>query len=215
MMRRWISRCFMPAAEPAPLPGRWKNRGPTSFPVFEALLKHVPAPHGDPEKSLQMQITSIQYNDYVGRIGVGRIYNGRIKTGQQVKVVRARWLEIKSKVQQVQVVRRPGPQECRRSQCRRHRGSDRLGIGGYQDSICDPINPQPLEAEDVEPPTLTMMFSVNDSPFVGKEGKYVTSRNLARAALQGIGINVALKVKKPTRKTRSASPAAACCIWAF
>jgi len=72
-------------------------------PVFEALLKHVPAPHGDPEKSLQIQISSILYNDYVGRIGVGRIYNGRIKTGQQVAVCRRDETQVKSKVQQVQV----------------------------------------------------------------------------------------------------------------
>src|SRR5689334_2811640 len=72
-------------------------------PVFEALLKHVPAPHGDPEKSLQIQISSIQYNDYVGRIGVGRIYNGVIKSGQQVSVVRRDGSKVKSKVQQRQV----------------------------------------------------------------------------------------------------------------
>src|SRR5207237_2531467 len=71
--------------------------------VFEALLKHVPAPHGDPDKSLQIRIASIQYNDYVGRIGVGRIYNGFIKTGQQVKIVRREGSVVQSKVQQVQV----------------------------------------------------------------------------------------------------------------
>src|SRR5580658_2312159 len=72
-------------------------------PVFEALLKHVPAPHGDPEQTLQIQISSIQYNDYVGRIGVGKIHNGRIKSGQQVTVWRRDGTRIKSKVQQVQV----------------------------------------------------------------------------------------------------------------
>src|SRR6478672_11628641 len=77
--------------------------GKDILPVFEALLKHVPAPHGDPDKSLQIQISSINYNDYVGRIGVGRVYNGRIKTGQQVKIVRRDGTIIASKVQQVQV----------------------------------------------------------------------------------------------------------------
>src|SRR5881392_95094 len=72
-------------------------------PVFEALLKHVPAPHGDLDKSLQIQITTILYNDYVGRIGVGRIYNGRIKTGQQITIVRRDGTQIKSKLQQLQV----------------------------------------------------------------------------------------------------------------
>src|SRR5436305_8971607 len=73
-------------------------------PVFEALLKHVPAPHGDPDKSLQIRIASIQYNDYVGRIGVGRIYNGRIKSGQQVSIVKSDGDVVKSKPQQVQVL---------------------------------------------------------------------------------------------------------------
>src|ERR1700733_5805541 len=71
-------------------------------PVFEALLKHIPAPHGDPEKPLQIRVSSIQYNDYVGRIGVGRIYNGRIKTGQQVTVVKRDGSMVKRKVAQVQ-----------------------------------------------------------------------------------------------------------------
>src|SRR6266513_2619075 len=81
----------------------WKLEEPGKDirPVFEALLKHVPGPHGDPEKSLQIQIQTIQYNDYVGRIGVGRVYNGRIKTGQQVTVCKRDGSQIKSRVQQV------------------------------------------------------------------------------------------------------------------
>src|SRR5580704_7985302 len=76
--------------------------GTDIIPVFEALLKHVPAPHGDPDHALQMQISSIQYNDYVGRIGVGRIYNGRIKTGQPVVVVKRDGTQVKTRAQQVQ-----------------------------------------------------------------------------------------------------------------
>src|SRR5438874_12645880 len=83
----------------------WKLEEPGTDiePVFEALLKHVPAPHGDPDKSLQIQITTINYNDYVGRIGVGRVYNGRIKTGQQLTIVSRDGKVVKSKAQQVQV----------------------------------------------------------------------------------------------------------------
>src|SRR5258706_13701673 len=80
----------------------WKSeeKGTNITPVFEALLKHIPAPHGDPEKSLQIQISSIQYNDYVGRIGVGRIYNGVIKTGEQGRIVRRGGKKIKSNGEQ-------------------------------------------------------------------------------------------------------------------
>ena len=77
----------------------WKLEQPGKDiqPVFEALLRHVPAPHGDPDKSLQVRVTSIQYNDYVGRIGVGRIYNGRIKSGQQVTVVKRDGSQVKTR----------------------------------------------------------------------------------------------------------------------
>ena len=169
-------------------------------PVFEALLKYVPAPHGDPEKSLQLQITSIQYNDYVGRIGVGRIYNGRIKTGQQVTVCKRDGQQVKTKVQQVQSFEGMG-----RTNVESAEAGDVVAMIGLesvdiQDSICAAENPQPMDFEDVEPPTLTMIFSVNDSPFVGKEGKYVTSRNLRERLFKELESNVALKVEETDRK---------------
>jgi GTP-binding protein len=168
--------------------------GTDIIPVFEALLKHIPAPHGDPEKPLQIQISSIQYNDYVGRIGVGRIHNGVIKTGQQVAVVSRDGKTIKSKVQQVQVFDGLGRKDVESAYA-----GDIVAMVGLEsvdigDSICDPANPQPLEAAEIEPPTLTMMFSVNSSPFVGKEGKYVTSRNLRERLFKELESNVALKV---------------------
>jgi GTP-binding protein len=180
----------------------WKleEKGTDIVPVFEALLKHVPAPHGDPEKSLQIQISSIQYNDYVGRIGVGRIYNGVIKTGQQLLIVRRDGTRIKSKVQQVQ-----GFEGLGRKNVEEARAGDIVALIGLEsvdigDSICDPINPQPLEATEIEPPTLTMMFSVNDSPFCGREGKYVTSRNLRDRLVKELESNVALKIEETADK---------------
>jgi GTP-binding protein len=180
----------------------WKleEKGTDIRPVFEALLKHVPAPHGDPDHSLQVQITSIQYNDYVGRIGVGRIYNGVIKTGQQATIVRRDGTKIKSKVQQVQVFEglgRKNVEEARAGDIVALIGLESVDIG---DSICDPTNPQPLEATEIEPPTLTMMFSVNDSPFCGREGKYVTSRNLRDRLVKELESNVALKIEETADK---------------
>jgi len=170
--------------------------GTDILPVFEALLKHIPAPHGDPEKSLQIQITSILYNDYVGRIGVGRIYNGRIKTGQQLSVVKRDGSIVKSKVAQVQAFDGLGRKDVETSEA-----GDIVALIGLEsvdisDSICDAIDPQPLEFQDIEPPTLTMMFSVNDSPFVGLEGKYVTSRNLRERLFKELESNVSLKVEE-------------------
>jgi GTP-binding protein len=177
-----------------------EEKGKDITPVFEALLKHVPAPHGDPDKSLQIQISSILYNDYVGRIGVGRIYNGRIKTGQQVAVIRRDETQVKSKVQQVQVFDGLG-----RTDVEEASAGDIVALVGLEsvdiaDSICDALNPQPLVATEIEPPTLTMMFSVNDSPFVGKEGKYVTSRNLRERLFKELESNVALKVEESANK---------------
>jgi GTP-binding protein len=174
--------------------------GTDIIPVFEALLKHVPAPHGDSEKSLQIRIASITYNDYVGRIGIGRIYNGRIKSGQQVKIVNRDGSMINSKVAQVQVFDGLGRKDVAGAEA-----GDIVALVGLEtvdisDSICDPLDPQPLEASEIEPPTLTMMFSVNDSPFVGKEGKYVTSRNLRERLFKELESNVALKVEETNQK---------------
>src|SRR5438034_882621 len=180
----------------------WKLEQPGTdiTPVFEALLKHVPAPHGDKDKSLQIRVSSIQYNDYVGRIGVGRIYNGVINTGQQVIIAKRDGTQVKSRVQQVQVFDGFG-----RSNAETSEAGDIVALIGLDsvdisDTICDPLNPQPLEPEEIEPPTLTMMFSVNDSPFAGKEGKYVTSRNLRERLMKELESNVALKVEETENK---------------
>jgi GTP-binding protein len=147
-----------------------------------------------------MQISAILFNDYVGRIGVGRIYNGRINTGQQVIVWRRDGTQVKSKVQQVQVFDGLGRKNVETAEA-----GDIVALVGLEtvdiaDSICDPTNPQPLEATEIEPPTLTMLFSVNDSPFCGKEGKYVTSRNLRERLTKELESNVALKLEETANK---------------
>src|SRR3954467_419913 len=180
----------------------WKLEEPGKDikPVFEALMKNIPAPQGDKDKPLQIRISSIQYNDYVGRIGVGRIYNGVIKSGQQVSIVKRDGSIVKSKLQQLQVFDGFG-----RKNAEDAAAGDIVALIGLEsvdiaDSICDAMNPQPLEAEEIEPPTLVMMFSVNTSPFVGKEGKYVTSRNLRERLMKELESNVALKVDESEEK---------------
>ena len=165
-------------------------------PIFEAILKHVPAPHGDAEKPLQLRVNSILYNDYVGRIGVGRIYNGVIKSGQQVVVVDREGNKLKTKVQEVHVFEGFGRKkidEAAAGDIVALVGLEKVDIGN---TVCDPVNVIPLEQADVEPPTLVMMFSVNDSPFVGREGKFVTSRNLRDRLMRELESNVALKVEE-------------------
>lgn len=180
----------------------WKLEEPGKDirPVFEALLKHVPAPHGDPDASLQIRITSIQYNDYVGRIGVGRIYNGVVRSGQQVKMVHRDGRQVNAKVAQLQEFDGLG-----RKNVEQASAGDIVALVGLEgieigDSICDFLDPHPLEATEIEPPTLTMMFSVNDSPFAGREGKYVTSRNLRERLFKELESNVALRVEETANK---------------
>ena len=180
----------------------WKLEEPgvDMKPVFEALMKHVPAPHGDPEHALQLRITNIQYNDYVGRIGVGRIYNGIIKTGQQVAVIKREGEKVLTRVQQVRVFDGFGQKDVEQAEA-----GDIVALIGLEEvdignTICDPKNIMPLEGTDVEPPTLTMMFKVNDSPFAGKEGKYVTSRNLRERLDRELQSNVALRVTEAGNK---------------
>src|SRR3954453_14872750 len=180
----------------------WKAEEPGKDikPVFEEIIKQILAPHGAREKTLQIQGNSIQYTDYVGRIGVGRIYNGVIKSGQQVTVAKRDGKLVKSKVQQLQVFDgfgRKNAESAAAGDIVALIGLDTVDIG---DTVCDFLNPEPLEATDVEPPTLVMMFSVNDSPFAGREGKYVTSRNLRERLMKELESNVALKVEETENK---------------
>ncbi|HEV7298931.1 MAG TPA: translational GTPase TypA [Tepidisphaeraceae bacterium] len=180
----------------------WKadEKGTNILPIFEAIVKHIPAPHGDPDKSLQVRVSSIQFNEYVGRIGVGRIYNGKVKSGQQIALVKRDGSTTKTKITQLQVFDGFG-----RKNVDEAAAGDIVGMIGVEaidigDSICDVANPQPLEATDIEPPTLTMVFRVNDSPFAGKEGKFVTSRNIRERLMKELESNVALKVEETENK---------------
>ena len=180
----------------------WKleQKGTDIKPVFDAILRHIPAPHGDAERSLQIRISSIQYNDYVGRIGVGRIINGMVKSGQQCTIVKRDGSQVKTKIQQLQVFDgfgRKNAEDAAAGDIVALIGLDSVDIS---DSICDFQDPQPLDPEEIEPPTLTMMFSVNDSPFCGREGKFVTSRNVRERLFKELESNVALRVEETENK---------------
>jgi GTP-binding protein len=180
----------------------WKadEKGTDITPIFDAILRYIPAPHGDPEKPVQIRVSSIQFNEYVGRIGVGRIDNGRIKSGQQVALAKRDGTIIKTKVGQLQLFDgfgRKNADEASAGDIVAMIGIEGIDIG---DSVCDINNPQPLPATDIEPPTLTMVFRVNDSPFAGKEGKYVTSRNIRDRLVKELESNVALKLEETENK---------------
>jgi len=165
-------------------------------PLFEAILEHVPVRPADPEGPLQLQITSLDYSTYVGRIGIGRIARGRIKPGQPV-VVRfgPEGETINRKINQVlsfHGLERVQVESAEAGDIVLINGIDEIGIGA---TICAPEAPEALPMITVDEPTLTMNFLVNSSPLAGKEGKFVTSRRIRDRLMKELNHNVALRVK--------------------
>ncbi len=166
-------------------------------PLFETVLSHVPAPVGDANAPLQLQIAALDYSSYVGRIGVGRIRNGRIKPGQMVAIAAGPDGEVKTgRVNQVL-----GFQGLERILVDSAEAGDIVLVNGLEDigigvTLTDRDNPQPLPMLKVDEPTLTMNFQVNTSPLAGTEGKFVTSRQIRDRLNKELLINVALKVEE-------------------
>ncbi len=163
-------------------------------PLFEALIEHVPPPPVDPDGAFQMQITSLSYSSYVGLIGIGRIRRGRIKTNQPVAVIDRDGNKRSGRVLQVL-----GFRGLKREEVPEASAGDIIGVSGIDpigisDTLCDPAAIEALPPLTVDEPTIHMTFQVNDSPFAGKEGKYLTSRQLRARLYQEASHNVALQV---------------------
>jgi GTP-binding protein len=165
-------------------------------PLFEAILGNVPVRADDPDGPLQLQICSLDYSSYVGRIGIGRINRGRIRAGQQIVVLNGDAPPAPAKVNQVLVFRgleRVTTEEAQAGDIVLVNGVEPLGIGV---TLADPEQPEALPLLKVDEPTLTMNFQVNTSPFAGREGKYVTSRQLRERLVRETMSNVALRVEE-------------------
>ncbi len=163
-------------------------------PLFEALIEHVPAPPVDPDGPFQMQISTLSYSTYVGLIGIGRIRRGRVKTNQPVSVIDREGRKRSGRVLQVL-----GFKGLKREEIPEAVAGDIVGISGLEnigisDTLCDPAAVEALPALSVDEPTIHMTFQVNDSPFAGREGKYLTSRQLRARLYQEATHNVALQV---------------------
>ena len=164
-------------------------------PLYEAILRHVPPPDVDADAPLQLQICSLDYNSYVGRIGIGRIKKGHIKPGQQVAVMYGDEARGTAKVGQVQVFKgleREQAQDAEAGDIVLVSGIEQVGIGV---TLCDVANPVGMTPISVDEPTLTINFQVNTSPLAGKEGKFVTSRQIRERLNKELLSNVALRVK--------------------
>ncbi|MBY0266154.1 MAG: translational GTPase TypA [Burkholderiales bacterium] len=165
-------------------------------PLFEAIVQHVPKREDDPDAPLQLQICSLDYSSYVGRIGIGRINRGRIRPGQQVAVMKGPdATPVIAKINQVLGFRgleRTQVQEAQAGDIVLINGIEEVGIGV---TITDTEHPEALPMLEVDEPTLTMNFQVNTSPLAGREGKFVTSRQIRERLQRELMSNVALRVK--------------------
>jgi GTP-binding protein len=167
----------------------------TMQPLFEAVVKHVPRREDNPDGPLQLQICSLDYSSYVGRIGIGRVNRGRIRPGQQVAVLKGPdSTPVMAKINQVL-----GFRGLERVLVNEAQAGDIVLINGIEDigigvTIADPEKPEALPMLKVDEPTLTMNFQVNTSPLAGREGKYVTSRQIRERLNRELMSNVALKV---------------------
>ena len=174
------------------------EEGKDLTPLFETILEHIPAPEGDPDAPMQMLISSIDYNDYVGRIGIGRVERGTIKVGQQVTVgdYHESRKPFNSKVvtlYQIEGLNRVPAEEAKVGDIVWISGIEDITIG---DTLCDTDNYEPVPFVKISEPTVEMTFSVNDSPFAGREGKFVTSRQLRERLFKEILRDVSLRVSE-------------------
>ncbi len=172
-----------------------KHKHTDMQPVFDAIIKHIKPPHASPKSPLQMLVTTLDYSDYVGRIAIGRIFSGRIKKGQSVTVIDRNGKQTLQKVQILYLFVGLGRKEVdsvSAGELCAVAGLDPVDIGN---TIACPDNPVALPVIIVDEPTMTMTFRVNDGPFAGREGKYVTSRQIGERLEKELQQNVALRVE--------------------
>lgn len=175
----------------------WKNPTDNIKPLLDAIIKYIPAPiqlEGTP----QMLITSLDYSSYVGRIAVGRVHRGTLKEGMDVTLCKRDGSKVKSKIKELNTFTGLG-----RTKATEVSSGDIcavIGIDGFEigDTIADALNPEQLTPIAVDEPTMSMTFTNNDSPFFGKEGKFVTSRHIHERLMKELDKNLALRVEKNT-----------------
>ena len=167
-------------------------------PLFETIINYIPAPEGDPDTGTQVLISTIDYNEYVGRIGVGKVDNGTIKVNQEAIMVNAhdpnKNVKVKiSKLYEFEGLKKVEVSEATVGSIVAISGIADIHIG---DTICSPENPKPIPFQKISEPTIAMHFIVNDSPLAGQEGKFVTSRHLRDRLFRELNTDVSLRVEE-------------------
>ena len=172
--------------------------GTDMMPLFETILDYIPAPEGDPDAGTQVLISTIDYNEYVGRIGVGKVDNGSVRVNQEVVIVNHHEPDKQKKVKISKLYEFDGLNKAEVTQA--DIGSI-VAISGISDihigdTLCSPENPTPIPFQKISEPTIAMHFIVNDSPLAGQEGKYVTSRHLRDRLFRELNTDVSLRVEE-------------------
>ena len=167
-------------------------------PLFETILDYIPAPEGDPEAPTQMLISTIDYNEYVGRIGVGKVENGTISVNQDMVVVNH---HDPDKQQRVKIGKLYEFDGLNRVEVKEATIGSIVAVSGITDisigdTLCSPENPEAIPFQKISEPTISMQFIVNDSPFAGQEGKFVTSRHLRDRLFRELNTDVSLRVEE-------------------
>ncbi len=193
-------QCDFPYLFASGLAGYSKNtleeEGTDMEAMFQAILRHVPPPVGDPEKPLQLQVTTLDYSDYLGRIIIGKIHNGTINMGQQAALIKE-----DGSISKGRITKLLGFDGLKRVEIESASAGNIVAVSGFADAnigetITCPTNPMALPLIKVDEPTLQMTFCVNDSPFAGTEGKMVTSRQVRDRLFRELETNVALRVEE-------------------
>ena len=171
--------------------------GVSMKPLFETIINHIPAPEGDPDAPTQVLISTIDYNEYVGRIGIGKVSNGTIRVGQDVVLVNHHDHDklVKCKINtlyEFEGLQKVPVQEAKMGSIVAISGIDELHIG---DTICGPERVEAIPFPKIEDPTISMTFCVNDSPLAGKDGKYITSRHIRERLMRELNTDVSLRVE--------------------
>ncbi|MDD6235119.1 MAG: translational GTPase TypA [Lachnospiraceae bacterium] len=177
---------------------KMEDESDNMVPLFETIINSIPAPEGDPEAPLQVLISTIDYNDYVGRIGVGKVDNGVIKVNQEVMIVNHHDPDKRQRVKVTKLYEFDGLNKVEVNEA--NIGSI-VAISGITDikigdTICSVDNPQAIPFQKISEPTITMNFMVNDSPLSGQEGKFVTSRHLRDRLMRELNTDVSLRVEE-------------------
>ncbi|OGA45851.1 MAG: GTP-binding protein TypA [Betaproteobacteria bacterium RIFCSPLOWO2_12_FULL_62_58] len=196
-LQGWATTDLHSVGPLTPGPSRQEDEGTKldMRPLFEAIIANVPARADDPNGPLQLQICSLDYSSYVGRIGIGRVNRGRIRPGQNIVVLNGDKPPVSATVNQVLVFKgleRVVTEEAQAGDIVLVNGIEEVGVGV---TLADPDHPEALPLLTVDEPTLTMNFQVNTSPFAGREGKFVTSRQLRERLQREVMSNVALRVE--------------------